>query len=384
MEDSLDMLLSIEKYQSDIEERQRRLAIAKRFEEPDRVPVAFGVAGSYFCWLFGVNIRDYYMNPALQVETQLKGIEWEYEFLRADSCTRSTIHYDPGPIQEAVVFGGEIERPDNTSPRIVKLCRTLDEVLALDVPRPEDNPRFKEQLARAERFGEAAQKMGVKIPATPRTGMSIHPPLSCVCALMDPGEVCLAMYTEPERLKRALDKCFDAFLMYGEVGIEDPSKLGRLGLADDNISFISSDSFRKFEMPYYLKLKKRYNAKFFRLHTDGPNDQHFKVLADEVGLNEMDIGGFSQLENAVRDMKGKVYIHGGLNCKDFYAEGPMTDATRKRVLQCIKLAAPGGGYELAIGGECYVKVSPKGIRDCVKLVEERGRYPIDISEDEIA
>ncbi|HUV38076.1 MAG TPA: uroporphyrinogen decarboxylase family protein, partial [Planctomycetota bacterium] len=149
------------------------------------------------------------------------------------------------------------------------------------------------------------------------------------------------------------------------------------------ISQISGASFREFEMPYYRRLIERYAPTSFHLHTDGPNDQHFRILADEVGITSMDIGGFSSLEAAVRDMKGKVFISGGLNCKDFYAKGAMSDDTRRKALAAMKLAAPGGGFELAIGGETYVGVDPQGIRDLVRLVEERGKYPIDIAADEV-
>ena len=380
------MLLSVDTYRADINEREQRIATARQFQEPDRVPVALGIGGSYFAWLQGVNIRDYYRTPELQVEVQLNGAEWEYEYLRADSCVRQTIAFDSGPVGEAIVFGADVEWHDNTSPRIVHCCDTLDDVFKLTVPAPEDNPRLKALLKQREQFCDTARKMGVTLNHSVSHGIGVHPPLSCLCALMDPTLVYLAMYTEPEKLKRALDVMFEAFVVYYEHSrraLGAPLAGMGFGLADDNISQISGEMFERFEMPYYLKFRQRYKPATFSLHTDGPNDQHFTRLADVVKLDSMDIGGFSTLEAAVRDMKGKVYIHGGLNCKDFYAPGAMTDATRRRVLRAIRLAAPGGGFELAIGGETYVRVSPEGIRDLVELVEARGRYPIDIAEDEV-
>ena len=380
------MLLSVDKYQSDIDEREKRIACARRFEEPDRVPVTLGIGGSYFCWLQGVNIRDYYRTPELQVEVQLNGAEWEYEYLKADNCVRQSIAFDSGPVGEAIVFGADVEWPDNTSPRIVHCCDTLDDVLKLTVPAPEDNPRLKALVKQREAFCSAARKMGVKLHYDASPAIGVHPPLSCVCALMDPTQVYLAMYTEPDKLKRAMDLMYEAFVTYYDHSRRAngaPLTGMGFGLADDNISQISGEMFEQFEMPYYLKFRERYQPATFSLHTDGPNDQHFTRLADVVKLDNMDIGGFSTLDAAVRDMKGKVYIHGGLNCKDFYTPGPITDATRRRVLRAIRLAAPGGGFELAIGGETYVRVSPEGIRDLVDLVAQRGRYPIDIGADEV-
>jgi hypothetical protein len=95
----------------------------------------------------------------------------------------------------------------------------------------------------------------------------------------------------------------------------------------------------------------------------------------------MDIGGFSKLENAVRAMKGRVFIHGGLQCQDFYGKNGMTPETKAKVLEAMRLAAPGGGFELAIGGETYVGVSPRAICECARFVEKYGRYPIEITDE---
>ena len=226
--------------------------------------------------------------------------------------------------------------------------------------------------------------MGVKLGLNDQPRVGIHPPLSCACALMSPTQVYEMTYTEPELLRRLLDKCWEAFCVYSDY-FDDlysrPRKRSGVGLADDNISLISAEMFRRFEMPYYLKLRDRHRAEHFSLHTDGPNDQHFQTLADEVKLTSMDIGGYSSLARAVAAMKGKVHIHGGLQCQDFYPPGTMAPATRRKVIGAIRLAAPGGGFELAIGGECYVRVSPEGLCDLVRFVDRWGRYPIDIPDD---
>jgi len=379
------MLTSLDKYQDDIRERLERTRIARQFQEPDRVPVAFGIGGSYYCWLQGVNIRDYYEDPELQVEVFLKGYEWHYEYLKADSSVYQSMGYDLGPLGESVVFGAEFVRPDNTSPRIVHCCDTLADALKLDWPAPDDNPRLAELVAKREQFAETARKIGVTIPCPVGKGIHVHPPLSCLCALLDNATVYEAMYAEPELLKRVLDHMYEAYIQYADHAMKVNGKLPSgitFGVCDDNVSQISGEMFREFELPYYYKLRDRYGVNYFTMHTDGPNDQHFKILADEFGLGQMDIGGFSKLENAVRDMKGKVYIHGGFNGKEFYTPDGLTDAVRRKALRLMKLAGPGGGFELAIGGETYIDVAPKALRELVELVQERGTYPIDISDDE--
>jgi len=253
----------------------------------------------------------------------------------------------------------------------------------LTIPDPTTNPRVKEHFANNARFNAAARKMGVKLGLNDKPRIGIHPPLSAACALMSPTLVYEYMYSEPEALQRLLDKMYEAWCTYGDYfdNLYGTKTRGSVGLADDNISQISGEMFRRWELPYYFKLKERYQAQTMYLHTDGPNDQHFKILADEVKLTAMDIGGYSSLERAVRDMKGKVYIHGGLCCKDFYAPGPMTGATKAKVLRAIRLAAPGGGFELAIGGETYIRVSPEAAAELVRFADQYGRYPLYITDE---
>ena len=378
------MLLDVSRYEADRKERGERLRTAASFQEPDRVPICFGIGGSYFCYLFDVPIHEYYANPELQPEVLLKGVEWEYEVLRADSCRRTSIGYDVGPLGEAIVFGADISRPEDTSPRIEHMLHTAEDIEKLTIPDPATNPRLKDHIRNCQRFNDAARKMGVKLGLSDQPAIGIHPPLSCACALMSPTKVYEMMYTEPELLHRLLAKCWEAHCVYSDYFdtlYGRPRKRGGVGVCDDNISQISGEMFRTFEMPYYLELRERHQATGFHVHTDGPNDQHFKALADEVKITGMDIGGYSSLEAAVRDMKGKVHIHGGLRCWDFYAPGKMTPETRRKVIDAIRLAAPGGGFELAIGGECYVGVSPEGVCDLVRFVTQWGAYPIDIPDD---
>jgi len=378
------MLLDVSRYEAERKERWERLEIARSFREPDRVPVCFGVGGSYYCWLFGYPIHEYFAEPELQPEVQLKGLEWQYEVLRADSSTGTSIGYECGPLGEAIVFGAEIVRPEDTSPRIVHMVHNAADIEKLTIPEPATNPRLKEHFRNNEAFNQTARKMGVKLHPNEQPSVGIHPPLSCACALMSPTKVYEMMHTEPELLRRFLEKCWEALCIYSDYFDKlygRPRKQSSVGLADDNISCISAEMFRRFEMPYYLKLRERHGAEHFHLHTDGPNDQHFKTLADEVKLTSMDIGGYSSLEAAVRDLKGKVHIHGGLRCWDFYAPGKMTPETRRKVIGAIRLAAPGGGFELAIGGETYVRVSPEGICDLVRFVKQWGTYPINIPDD---
>ncbi len=377
MSDWLDF--DISKYEARIEQSRRRLQAAHEFREGDTVACLASTAGSYWSWLFGVDIRDYYTDIDTQIEIQMRGLKWRYENL-PDDFTGTGISYDPGPIGEAVVFDCDLQYPQGTSPFILRVIHDGADVEKLQVKDPRDNPRVQEQLARGRRFKERAEELGVKVPVG--TGsIGIHPPLSCACALADADWVYLTMLAEPEVMLKLFDKCYRAFCLCQEYMYElHGGKPGTLGLADDNSAFVSDPLYRQMVLPYNLGLYETYGQQRRYLHADGPNEHHYRTYAEIIRLNHMDIGGWSKLRPAVEILKpAGCIVHGGLNNRDLYSG--WTEPLRQKIRQTIRIAAPGGGFELAIGGETYAHTAPDVLCKTFAYAHEVGRFPLDISEE---
>ncbi|MFQ6098796.1 MAG: uroporphyrinogen decarboxylase family protein, partial [Armatimonadota bacterium] len=289
----------ISRYEERIGASRRRMEAARRFEEGDMVPTAVSAGGSYFSWLFGVNIRHYYTDIDTQIEVQARAVKWRFENLD-DDRTDYSLHLDNGPIGEAIVFGAEVVYPDNTSPRIVPFLETPADIERLEVRDPRDNPRVQEALERARKFKERAQQLRVPLPVGV-SGVGIHPPLSCACAIMEPRIVYEMMANDPEPIQLLFRKCFDAFCMvkdYMDELFSGGKRSGHLGLADDNSAFVSDPMYREQVLPWNLRLYERYGFKSRSLHADGPNAHHFHTYVQDVKLTQMDIGGSSKIEPA--------------------------------------------------------------------------------------
>jgi len=360
------------KYEKRIKESRKRLAITSRFEEPDRVPILISTAGSYYSRLFGYNIRDYYTDLEVQIEVQLKGLEWAYEELQ-DDRTSYALRCELGPLGEAILWDMPIEYPDDTSPRAVPILETESDILKLPVPEPEGHPGLKMVEERFERFKEIARKRGIKLPlGGGRVG--IHPPLSCACALMEPTKVYELMATDKDLAKILFDKCFEAFCKLRDYyDKKDGRKTTSIGLADDNSAFISNRMYREQIFRYNMAIYEKYGRDGRFLHADGPNDHHFEMYANDMKLTRMDIGGFSSIDAAKKYLGGKVVFSGGLNCRDLYYD---FETAKPKVDHAIEVGAPGGGYIFAIGGETYPGVNPDTLIKVVAYAKERGRYPI--------
>ena len=72
-------------------------------------------------------------------------------------------------------------------------------------------------------------------------------------------------------------------------------------------------------------------------------------------------------------------VHGGLNNRDLYAG--WTEKLKQKIRATIRLAAPGGGFEFAIGGETYAGTDPEVLAKTWDYAHEVGKYPIDLPDE---
>jgi uroporphyrinogen-III decarboxylase len=200
---------------------------------------------------------------------------------------------------------------------------------------------------------------------------------------MEPRLVYEMMAADPEPIGVLFRKCFDAFCAlkdYMDEVFAGGKRSGHLGLADDNSAFVSDAMYRAQVLPWNRRLYERYGFNGRYLHADGPNEHHFRTYVEDIKLNSMDIGGWSRLEPAVEILKGKCVFSGNMNCRDFY--GAFDEELRRKIRHRIRLAAPGGGYIFAIGGETYPRVDPDTLVRGFDYVREIGRYPIGLPPED--
>ena len=359
-----------DRYRDRIAQSERRLAIAYSFQEPDQVPVLIPLGGSFFCDLFGYNIAEYYQRRDLNLEVQLKGLQWSYEELQ-DDRTGFGIGLDIGPRGEGLLFGGELVQPDGTSPWVRPIIHEPADVERLRIPDPANTPGVQWYYSQLQQLRDLAKDRGVTIPVS--GGLGIHPPLSAACALAGAERIYRWMYDEPALIHQLFDKLLQAFFRLADYADElagEPRTV--IGLADDNSAFVSEPMYREFVLPHNRAIYERYGTNGRYLHADGPNDHLFALYANELHLTSMDIGGFSDIAVAKREMHGKTIIEGNINCKDLYRD---FETARPVVERIVSIGAPGGGYIFAVGGEAYAGINPDTLIQSVRHAQHITRKP---------
>jgi uroporphyrinogen-III decarboxylase len=357
-----------DRYRAHIEQSESRLATARRFEEPDQVPVEIALGGSFYCSLFGYDIAEYMQDRGLNLEVQLRGEQWAWEEL-GDDRTYFGLGLDFGPIAEGLLFGAEIVRPAGTSPWSRPVLKDPADVEELEVPDPAANAGMQWAYRELDRMREIAKRRSVEVPIS--GGFGIHPPLSAACALAGPERIYQWMYDCPEVIRQFFDKLLATFFRVADYQDQINGRpRTSVGLCDDHSAFVSEQMYRKLVLPYNRAIYQRYGQRGRYLHADGPNDHLFGIYADELRLTEMDIGGFSDIAAAKRALAGKTVMMGGVNCKDLYRD---FETARPVVERAVRIGAPGGGYIFGVGGEAYAGINPETLVQVVAHAQHISR-----------
>jgi len=167
-----------------------------------------------------------------------------------------------------------------------------------------------------------------------------------------------------------LDKLVDVLLIADDMGANQ----GPL---------MSMKHFKEFVLPYFAKVVKAYRelGKPVIMHNDG---RIWNFLDDLVAAG---INAYHPIERSAEMDLGIVkqkYGHqicpiGNVNNKEILREGTIDDVERQ-VIECLRQAAPGGGYILASDHSLNNSQKVENILAMIEAAKEYGCYPLDLPE----
>ena len=153
-----------------------------------------------------------------------------------------------------------------------------------------------------------------------------------------------------------------------------------LGMVDG--PFLSPDAFRSVIFPYFREIVDAYKKRGVKvlLHSDG---QIMSLMDDLV---DMGLDGVHPIERkagmSLQEMKvkygDKLTLIGNVDATEVLPHGKEEDV-RRQVLECLRIAAPGGGYILASDHSIHEGVLPENAFTMFRLARKYGRYPIKLS-----
>ena len=212
---------------------------------------------------------------------------------------------------------------------------------------------------------------------------SIRGPFSSAMLLLGIEKLSLLLYDDPELVNEIMEKCTDFF-------IEGGKRMAMAGVdtilfADDygfnSAPLMSLEHFKKFILPQVnrmISILKKLGIPVI-MHSDG----HIKPFLD--ALVDAGINAYHPIERAAgMDLKevkqkygNKLCLMGNVNNKTTLVTGNVQDVVEE-VKECIRIAAPGGGYILCSDHSVHDDIPNQNVFALYEAGRRYGRYPISI------
>ncbi|MBN1966755.1 MAG: hypothetical protein JW910_19030, partial [Anaerolineae bacterium] len=311
----------------EIAQREERVTKAKRFEEPDRVPVIPAIAHRLMVPQTGVSFRDYYSDPETMLRTQILGQKWLMENIRTDAygITGAWVGAwtDFQNTFEAGSLGCEVAFPDDDIPWVgpgwVKTEEDLARLEAIDFVHSGLNARQvayrNAMMAVAEKYPVRFQGGEVFYPgANPALTHTSDGPFGVAGDVMGQTELFLACYERPDFVRELLRIITDKLIAYLDFCWEE-EQLGPRDLAwtDDLAVSLSAEMFRDLVLPDEQRLRFHFDGRL-SLHMCGKSDHLLEIFRDDLQIHELQGFGYQvDLDRIAEVMGGRVVLLGNIN-----------------------------------------------------------------------
>ncbi|TFG59759.1 MAG: hypothetical protein E4H36_13215 [Spirochaetales bacterium] len=381
---------------AEIQKRERRWNDTMNFRTPDRVPVLQYIGSRYWLPLIGYaeKFRDYFDNPAVMLEAQLKGQKWILENIKSD-FHKIVCYPDFMWVEDVSGFGAETVFPKNDSPWVAR-PHMLQKNDNLDVLRKVDYVHtglHGQMLDYHKIMKETAADFqlefsdGKTIPA----GDCVYPGGAGVIGIAAlAGDLCsveqfsMDMYDKPEWVKELLtiitDKAIDWIMEVltssgGDMGFCADFYDRIIHVGDDGTAQMSPDQIHEFMLEPYKRLSAFIKGKGCKVqaHNCGRADHLLKFWADEAGIDRY--LGFSYLtdkEKLKSVMGGRILLLGGIDTVKIHDGNPAE--VKEDVRHNLGVFKDCPGYVIMDGHNVAPGSPVENINAMAEAAEEFGRF----------
>jgi uroporphyrinogen decarboxylase len=371
----------------EIEVRRKRVEAARRFEEPDRVPVLPAIAHRFLVPQVGTKFRDYYADPEVMLRTQILAQKWLLENVRTDAYSIT------GPWVgawtdfqnnfEAGSLGCEIIFPENDIPWVgpgwVKNEADLRRLEAMGFIRSGLNGK---QIAYRKAMIDIASKYPVRFQGGPvffpgEKASLTHTsdgPFGVAGDLMGKTEIFLAAIERPDFVRELLRIVTDKLIAYldfcwEEEGLPCPRDFA---WTDDLAVSLSAETYRALVLPFEKRLRFHFDGRV-SLHMCGRTDHLLATFVDDLRIHEYQGFGYEvDLAHIASVMGGKVVLLGNVNPMLIHSGTP--DQVREATRRVIERLAPLRGFIVQDGNNIPPGSPLENINALMEAAELYGQY----------
>lgn len=370
----------------EILQREERVRRARRYQEPDRVPVLPAIGYRYLIPRTGVTFREYYGDPEAMLRAQILGQKWLMEHIRTDAFSITGAWTGAWTDFENAFEGGSlgctVEFPDDDIPWVtrgwVRTDADLRTLEAMDFVHSGLNGR---QIAYRRAMMAAADRYPVRFLGGPVFHPGRNPSLTHTADgifgvagdLMGQTELFAATAERPEYVRELLRIVTDKLIAWLDFCWQEEGLGARdLSWSDDLAAGLSAESFRSIVLPEERRLRRHFDGRA-SFHMCGRTDHLLEIFRDDLAIDEFQGFGYQvSLAKVAAVMGGRVVLLGNVNPL-LVRTGPV-ERIMEETRACIETLAPLRGYIVQDGANIPPDTPPEHVNAMMRAAETWGRY----------
>jgi hypothetical protein len=370
----------------EIAARAGRVAAARRFELPDRVPVIPAINYRTLLPWIGVAFADYFRDPEVMLRSQILAQKWLLEHVKTDAHAISGAWVggwtDFQNANEPSAFGVAVDfRPDGIPAasergwvRSEADLRRLEQIDFVHSGLNQRQIEFRLGMMRiAEKYPVRFQGGPVFYPgANPALTHTSNGPFTNAAHLMGAVELFSALLERPAFAHQLLAIITDKILQWLDFcWAEEGLPRRDLAWTDDLSAYLSPQTWRQMVLPYNQRLRQRFDWASF--HMCGQTGHLLELFTDELQINEFQGFGWQvDLERVAEVMGGRVVLLG--NVSPLLIANGTPEQVRQATRRVIEKLAPCRGLIVQDGSNIAPESPLENINAMLEAAEEYGRY----------
>lgn len=347
------------------EKNEERMASALKLGQPDAVPVDIVNLCSFLSGWLKINAYDYFKNPEIMLECQLKFRE-RFRGLGA-------IGPDYGVAIEPSCFGAKIVWPVNEPPWAMHMINDVDDIpeFAENLKVPDPIMSGYSPIAISTYYYMKSQVGDLASP--PRGALG---PFELACILLGTENMMLGIRLYPEDVHKVMRKMTEFVKNMLEarhelLGLD----MDLIYMGEDNPGCLSANDFEEFVVPYTGSIFKVLgNSDSIKMwHCDGNEKQLLDVIP-KLGINALtSFDPWTDISMFKEKLGDRICLLGNIDPIKVltYGTGEQIDAEVKRLIDIGKV---NGGYIMSTGGELCNGVPEENVDVYLDAVEKYGVY----------
>jgi uroporphyrinogen-III decarboxylase len=324
----------------------------------DPLPVGFIIDSPWLPGWAGMSNLDYYCSDQKWLDANFKAIR-----TFPDAMFLPGFWSEFGMCTEPSAFGTKCRWAEKELPFADKIIRGIEDIERIEKPDPRTDGLLPFVIRRLKLHQEAIEEKGHAIRFAVARG-----PLNIASFLMGTTEFLMALYTDPEPIKKLLTTITDFTTDWLAYQKECFPSIDGVFVLDDIVGFLGEADFKQWAMPYLTRVFSCVDVRVRFFHNDAQGLVCAPYLP-QIGVNLFNFSFEHPLKQMQERTDGKVTLLGNIPPRDVLAQGTPEDVATA-VKAVIEPLAERSRVILSCGGGVPPEVPTDNLRVFIKTVRQ--------------